>query len=318
MASNFARSWKTGVKNFLRNGLLSIATISVIAITLFIINIEVAMLVANNLFLEDIQDKVRISVYLKPEVSESKAKEIENEIRAYEKVSSVDYVSKEDALQNFREKNKDNESFRKSLEELGMNPLGAVINVKADNPDDYEAIAGRIESGEMMTHVSKVNYRKYSSLISGLNEGIKSNRKSAIIFGMTFSIIAVLITFNSIRITMYSHRKEIEIMRLVGASDNYIRLPFIWEGILYGVVAAVITIPLAYGYLYFSGGEANPILPSSNTEFLKDFLNNYFNRNLVLVIFVQFFLGILLGVTSSMIAIKKYLDASAKNKKNII
>ena len=316
MASNFVRSWKTGTKNFLRNGLLSVATISVIAMTLFIINIEIAMLVANNLFLEDIQEKVRISVYLKPETSESKARDLENEIRSYEKVSLVEYVSKEVALENFREKNKDNESFRRSLEELGMNPLGAVINVKADNPDDYETIAGRIESGTMTEYISKVNYRKYSSLINGLNDGIKSNRKSAIIFGITFSIIAILITFNSIRITMYSHRREIEIMRLVGASDNYIRLPFIWEGILYGVTAAVITIPIAYAYLYFSGGETNSILPSSNTEFLKDFLNNYFNRNLFLVIFVQFSFGILLGVTSSMIAIKKYLDV--KDKKNII
>ena len=98
-------------------------------------------------------------------------------------------------------------------------------------------------------------------------------------------------------------------MRLVGASNTYIKLPFIWEGILYGVISAVISIPLSFFYLKFIAGENSSelFLPISNTVYLQKFLADYFIHHIVLVILFQMGLGILLGIISSMIAIRKYL-----------
>jgi len=107
---------------------------------------------------------------------------------------------------------------------------------------------------------------------------------------------------------MYSHRQEIEIMRLVGASTNYVRLPFIWEGIFYGFIASVIVLPLSYFYLKFiSSGGGGSILPFSNTRFIDDFLKNFFMENIAWIIVFQIMAGIFLGVISSVIAIRKYL-----------
>ncbi len=303
------RTFKSGAKNLARNSLLSFATVSVLAVALFIINIQAGTTMANYLLLQDVQDKVNVSVYVKNDLSEDETIKIKEQIESYAEVKNVRYVSKEEAFEDFKKRNEDNEMIKKSIEELGGNPLGAVLNIKAYNPDQYETISKKIEESEFIGNVSKVNYQKYRGVIDSLNAGIKANQKSAIILGTTLTIIAIMITFNTIKVNMYAHKKEIEIMRLVGASNNYIRLPFIWEGIFYGFIAAAISIPLSYFYLdYISNQEvANAILPFSNARFIKGFLSDYFIRYLAYVISGQFLLGILMGVISSLLAIRKYL-----------
>lgn len=304
------RTLKTGLQNFYRNGWLSLATISVIVITLFIINVQVAVTTANNLLLADVEDRVSISVYFKQGVTESDVMKVKDEFSRYREIKDIEYVSKEKAYEQFKEKNKDNETIRKSIEELGGNPLGATLNIKAHDSNQYEVIAKAVENSKYKEIISKVNYHKYKDFIDNLNKNVKNNQRVTIILGITLSIIAVLITFNSIRITMYSYRQEIEIMRLVGASNTYIRFPFIWEGILYGVISAIVVVPLMFIYLHFvTGGESNGgMVPfSNNSIYLKTYLTDYFNRYIIGIIFLQLLVGMLLGVISSMIAIRRYL-----------
>lgn len=309
MFTKLVRTLKAGVQNFIRNGWLSVATVSVIVIALFIINVQVAIVTANELLLKDVQSHVNISVYFNTDVDETKVINAKDQIRQYPNVTLVEFISKEQALADFKENNKDNETIQRSIEELGSNPLGPVLNVNATDPNHYEGIASQIEQSEFASDISKVNYRKYQGIIDSLNNEIKANQRVAILLGLTLSIVAILITFNGIRINIYAHKQEIEIMRLVGASNNYVRLPFIFEGIFYGVAAAIVAVPLAYFYLSFiaSGDTSNSILPFSNTKFIQTFLNDYFIKNIALVILSQFFFGILLGVISSAIAIRKYL-----------
>ncbi|MEA2006636.1 MAG: permease-like cell division protein FtsX [Patescibacteria group bacterium] len=309
MFVKLTRTFRAGVQNFIRNGWLSIATVSVIVTAMFIINVQVAVVTANELLLKDVQERVNISVYFKTQTEENRVLEAKREFEVISNVTKVVYISKEQALENFKASTNDNETIRKSIEELGTNPLESVLNVSATDPDEYEAIAGQIDRSSFAEDISKVNYQKYRGIINSLNKEIKSNQRVAILLGLTLSIVAILITFNSIRINMYSHRQEIEIMRLVGASNNYVRLPFIFEGIFYGFAAAGIAVPLAFFYLNFisSGETSNSILPFSNTKFIQTFLNDYFIKNIILIVLAQFFLGIFLGVVSSAIAIRKYL-----------
>lgn len=303
------RTLKAGFQNFYRNGWLSVATISIITITLFIINIQLAITVANNFLLQDIKDKVSISVYFNADVSEADVLRVKDEFGKYQEVQSIEYVSKDQALSDFEERNADNEVLRESIRELGDNPFEATLNIKASDPDQYELIARSVEESEFKELISSVNYHKYRNIIDGLSKEVKSNQRNGIILGVTLAFIAVLITFNSIRITMYSYRQEIEIMRLVGASNTYIKLPFVWEGILYGVISATVSIPLSFFYLKFIAGENSSelFLPISNTVYLQKFLADYFLGHIFLMILFQIGLGILLGIISSMIAMRKYL-----------
>ena len=309
MFVKLTRTFKAGVQNFIRNGWLSVATVSVIVIALFIINVQVAIVTANELLLNDVQERLNISVYFKTQAEESKVLEAKREFEGIENVTKIEFISKDKALENFKASTSGNETIRKSIEELGENPLGPALNVSAADPDQYEGIAGQIEQSKFAEDISTVNYQKYKGIIDSLSKEFKSNQRVAILLGLTLSIVAILITFNSIRINIYSHRQEIEIMRLVGASNNYVRMPFIFEGIFYGLAAAIIAVPLAFFYLNFiaSGETSNSILPFSNTKFIQTFLSDYFIKNILLVIIAQFFLGIFLGVISSAIAIRKYL-----------
>ncbi len=303
------RTFRTGWQNFYRNGLLSVATISVIVVTLFIINLQMAVIFANDLLLQDVKDRVSISVYFKPETSEQDVMRVKDKFSVFQEIKSIEYVSKEEALKDFENKNSNNEVLMNSLEEIGVNPFEPALTIKAEEPEDYEAIAKAIENSEFKEIISEINYHKYKDIINGLSQEINADRKMGIILGLTLSFIAVLITFNSIKITMYSYRQEIEIMRLVGASNNYIRLPFLWEGILYGLISVIISVPLSYVYLKFlsSGATSSAILPFSNDIYIEKFLTDYFHANIIIMILFQLALGFLLGVISSLIAVRKYL-----------
>jgi cell division transport system permease protein len=304
----FKRTFKAGVQNFKHNIWLAIATIGVIAIALFIINIQIANIFANNLLLKDIQDEVNVSIYLNQDVNDEDAHKIEGEIKKYAEVERVSYVSKEGRLEKFNREEDGNEIIKEVMKELG-NPFGITLNVKAYNPDDYAKITENIKNSNFKDKIESINYEEHKGLIKELNNEIKSSQKMAILLGATLSLIAILVTFNTIRITVYTHRKEIEIMKLVGGSNAYVTAPFIWEGMLYGMIAALVAIGASYAYLHFiiTDNPGGAILSLSNAKFIRKFLEMYFMNNILLVIGAQFLAGILLGVVSSLITIRKYL-----------
>jgi cell division transport system permease protein len=314
MFLKLARTFKTGFQNFYRNGLLSVLTISVIVIAMFIINIQAAVTYSESLLLKDIEDRVSISVYFKTDTSESKIMNIRDEFKKYREVKSIDYISREEALEEFNKENQDNEILRQSIEELDENPFEASLSVKAYDPSDYKLIADSIKNSEHKKYISSVNYDKYDSIIDSLSGQIESNQKIGFILGGTLSLIAVLITFNSIRITMFAYGKEVEIMKLVGASNNYIRMPFVWEGLFYGIISSIIALPLTFGYLKFVAlnESSGSIMPFSSGIYLNEFLNGFFAENLFWIILIEISLGVLLGVVSSVIAIRKYLQEPNK------
>jgi cell division transport system permease protein len=226
----FKRTFKAGVQNFKHNVWLAVATVGVIAVALFIINMQISNIFANNLLLEDIQDEVNVSVYLNQDVSDEDAHKIEESVKSYPEVERVIYISKEDRLEKFNADEKGNKVIEEVMGELG-NPFGITLNIKAHNPDNYNKIYENIKNGEFKGKIESINYKEHEGVITGLNNEIKSSQKMAMVIGIILSVIAILVTFNTIRITIYTHRKEIEIMKLVGGSNFYVTGPFIWEGI---------------------------------------------------------------------------------------
>jgi cell division transport system permease protein len=305
----FKRTFLSGISNAMHNFWLALSVISVIAVALFIINIQIANIVANDLLLKDLQDRVNISIYLKEDVKAEDIRKIKEEIEKFPEVERVVYIPKEQTLERFNRDSEENQTMKEVLGILEENPFEDILNVKAHNPDDYAQISQKLQGEEFKSQIDSVNYEEHKDVINGLNNEIKSSQKMAIILGVILSAIAILVTFNTITITIYTHRKEIEIMKLVGASNTYVTMPFVWEGFLYGVVGAIIAIVVSYLYLHsISGGDnGDTLLFLSNTKFIKQFLGDYFVKNILIAVGLQFVLGILLGVVSSFIAIRRYL-----------
>lgn len=296
----FKRVIKAGIVSFWRNGWVSVATILVMVLAVFMVG---ALLFSNVLLtssLTRIEEKVDISVYFKTTAQEDEVLDLRDSLAALSEVKNVEYVSREEALAQFESRHVNNALITQSLDELGENPLGANLNVRAKSPDQYESIARFLESGAYDNIIDKVNYRQNKIVIDRLSNILAASR--ALGFGATLilALIAVLVTFNTVRLAIHVNREEIRIMRLVGAANNFIRGPFIIEGILYGVIAGVFVMALFYPLTYWLGPKTVRFF--GGPDLFQYFMANFFEILLLLVA-----TGVILGSISSFIATRKYL-----------
>ncbi len=295
------RTFKEGWLNFKRNGWLSFATVSILTLSLFIVSLSVLLGLTTHYILESMRDKVTVSVSFNPDIPEKRILEIRDELSKYKKeIASVEYVSREDALSSFLAESGDDPVIKQAIDEIGENPLLASLVIKAVQPEYYEVIVNQIQRSTFQSDISRINYVKNKKIFDRLDRINSATKKIGLILGSAFIFIAILITFNTIRITIYSHRQEFEIMRLVGASNIYVRMPFVFEGVFYGIAAALMTTLSLFGAVYFISPITENAIPQGN--FMGLYLQFFFP-----VFLGTLFLGILLGVISSSIAIRRYL-----------
>jgi len=296
------RTLKEGAVNFYRNGWLSFATVSVLSISLYIISITIILGIAANLVLTNVQDKINVSVYFNASVSESKILEVKNTLSQYQEIKSIDYISKENALEEFKKMGGGNDSISQALEEIGENPLLSSLVIKAKDPSKYDTIVSSISNSSLNEDIDRINYQENKTAIERLSTIIKLVEQVGLTLGIAFVFIGVLITFNAIRLTMYAQKQEFEVKRLVGASNLYIRMPFIFEGIFYGIVSSFVVMIL----LLVTSKVIAPITKGSIPQ--GDLLGFYFD-NFWFIFACSLIFGIGLGAISSFIAIKRYLKA---------
>ena len=277
------------------------ATIIIIVIALFTVATMLAVDRIGSYALNTLQEKIDISIQFKDDAGEEKILEFKEDLEELEEVKSVEYISKEQALINFREAHKDNEYIDQSLEELGENPLFAVLNVKAKSLGQYEAIDDYIKNNENYKDIiESVNFKENEKAINNFSSILKTVKEG--MFGLTalFILIGIMIAFNTIRLAMYAHKIEIEIMRLVGASNWFIKMPFIVEGALFGIIGCVVTLVFIFPIIMYISPKVSQFLPGFD-------LQNYFMDDFPKIAGVLLISGIALGVISSLIAIKRYL-----------
>ena len=294
------RTFKEGLDNFYRNGWLTFATVSVLAISLYIISMTAMLGVTADIVLKNIQDKINISVYFNPDVAESTILDIKNKLVGFEEIKSIDYVSKDQALEQFKKFGDGNPSISQALDEIGDNPLLSALVIRTKNINQYDLVAKSIGSSSFSDQISRIDFEENKAAIEKLTSIIKIVEQVGLTLGIVFIIIGVLITFNAIRLTMYSHKHEFEIMRLVGASNIYIRMPFIFEGIFYGVTSALIVLIL----LFITSKFLAPLTAGSIDG--GDIVSFYFH-NFFIIFGLLLVSGMGLGTLSGIIAIRRYL-----------
>ncbi|KKR21614.1 MAG: hypothetical protein UT50_C0006G0028 [Candidatus Moranbacteria bacterium GW2011_GWA2_39_41] len=300
MFLTISRTFKEALKNFTRNGWLSIATVSILTMSLFVVSVFFVVTLAVDDVLQNVQERVNISIYFKPDVTIEKINSVKADLEKFNEVRMVSYVSKEQALEDFKKNNANETVILQSLEEIGDNPLLASLAVKANSADQYQLIAEYISKSDFNSDVSRMNYGKNKDIIDKLNGIIAMIRKIGIGLGLLFTIISLLVTFNAIRITIYTHKNEVEIMRLVGASNSFIRLPFVFEGVIYGILSSVLSMI----FLFIAIKAINIYIPSVT---LVSNLMNIYSGNFWSLLGGQILLGSLLGIIGSLIAMRKYL-----------
>ncbi len=294
------RIFKSSWKSFFHDGGLAIANVFIMVMTISIITSLFLLKETSQFLISDLQEKVDISVYFKEEIPEKDILGIKEEIVKVPGIKEVNYVSKEQALEIFAERHKDNPVLMESLIELGMNPFLASLSIKAFEASQYQAIADFLESSNFGNKVDKIDYHQRKPVIDRIFSLSSNLNKIGIVFSIILAIVAVLVAFNYIRLAIYNCREEIKIQRLVGASNWFIRAPFLIQGIISGFFAAVITFFIFLLACWILNSKIAILFPS--LSILGIFIGNFWA-----LISIQLFTGVGLGIISSLIAIRKYL-----------
>ncbi len=301
MFTTLNRIIKSGFMNFWRNGWLSTATVLIMTITLAVWTSIFLTNVVLTSVLDMLAEKVDVSVYFTLGSKESNILSLKSKLEGLKEVASVEYVSAEQALQIFKKSHADDEILIKSVEELPDNPLEASLNILAKDSSNYGAIADFINKSDEKSAISKINYTENKIVIDRLNNIIKVLRQSGAAAGLVLAFIAFLVAFNTVRLAIYSSREEITVMKLVGASNWFVRGPFIIEGILHGIIGSIFSLAIVVIVASFLGPKLSNFLPEIN-------IINYIGDNFWFLLIFQALGGIILGVFSSWFAIRKYLN----------
>jgi cell division transport system permease protein len=309
MASlHFKRIVKSGIQNFTRNTFVSLSAVLTMTIALIVFSTMLFMGSLLTQSLNEIKKKVDVNIYFYPNALENSVFEVKQKLETLPEVEYVEYVSREQALENFKTKHRNDKAISEALFELEDNPLGAILNIKAKEAEQYAGIAQFIEKNYTLGTseiIEDVNFNANREIIEKLTDFINAGQKLAGLITILFIILSIIITFNTIRLAMYISRDEIKVMRLVGASSGYVSGPFIITGILYGVVSAFATFLLLYPLTYWVG-------PITARFFNGINVNQYYISQFGMFFMILFFSAIFIGAVSSFIAVKKYLKEARK------
>lgn len=296
---------KAGAQSFIRNATLAIAAIAVMVITLSIILFSV---IANATFANTIQqitDKIDISVYLKDDITDAQKDQLIADLQTIPNVKAVKYLSKQEALDAYKAQNQDNLDLQLAISSTD-NPLPATIQVKPKDPNKISEIQAYLDRQDIKKLQSdKTSYSgDRKTALDNITSATKFLREAGLIGVIVFAIVSMLIIFNTIRMAIFNRRDELQIMRLLGASTGFIRGPFVVETMMYGVVSAIISVALCSTLFSVSSSA----FQATNFGFLDiSFASQYFARNFWVILIGQLVAGMMIGAVSSIIATRRYL-----------
>ena len=289
-----------GFKNFWRNTWPSIATVGTMVIALSVFLGLILFNAMTSKAIELIQDKIDISVYFKNTTSEDDILNIKQSLETLPEVKEVQYVSKDKALEIFKENHKSDETILQAINELDTNPLVASLNIRAKEPSQYALIADYLSSQNLSKFIDSLSYSKNQVVIDRLTTIIHNVNQGGFFITLILALVAGLVIFNTIRLAIYSDRDEIAIMRAVGASNAFVRGPYVVGGIIAGLISALISIIIALPLIYGVSPYLKVFIPNFN-------LFSYFVSNLFQLILYQIIFGVAIGSFSSFVAVRRYL-----------
>jgi cell division transport system permease protein len=296
---------KNGVVNFGRNIWLAIAAMAMMTITLTILLFAV---IANATFshtVDNLLSHIDVSFYLKDNISNQQRLKLENEVRHLPNVKSVSYTSKQQALKNYVADNANNSDLLAAISQTD-NPLPASLTIKPLDPNKLQDIQDFLERpAQTALQSDPTNYSgDRKKAIDNITHATRFFQQAGIIGIIVFIFISMLIIFNTIRMAIFNRRDELIIMRLLGASTSFIRGPFIVETMLYGAVAAIISLAAVWTLFRI----ASSTLQASSLGLLDiGYSSRYFSDHLFSILTIQILVGILIGAASSGIATRRYL-----------
>lgn len=304
--TTLGRVFQYGVSAFTRNAWLSTAATAVMTVTLLIIVTSFMMRMIFADTIDVIQKRIDVSIYLVDNISDEDRQRLESAIRDIPIVTNIDYISKEEARDNFEENNRTELENLEALREVQENPFPASLRVSTSNPNRLSEISDLAQSEEFrdLQSAPPSNAGERREAIDRIADWSRTFEIASLSASIVFVVISMLIIFNTIRMAIFNRREEIQMMRLIGADPSFIRGPFIVEAALYGVMAAAIASIAVYAVLLTQGGlfeiyQGQDIQVANAVELFRAWP--------FVVVPALMLIGIAIGVFSSLLAMRRYL-----------
>lgn len=298
----FGRALRWGLVHYWRNIWLSLAATGVLLLTLATLGILLIVTVVGRQSLASVEEKVDVTVFMSDAATDEAILAIKTDLEGRPDVRSVRYVTKADALAAFQARHQSDSPVAQALQELGENPLQASLVVQAHDPVSYAQIADALSSPKYQPYVGKVTFEDNREVIGWLVSALRTIRRIGLILTVTLALIAVLVTFNTVRLAIYGYHEEIEIMHLVGASPWFIKGPFLIEGFLSGTIAALLTLLYFFPFVRALSPRVSAFVGSEQFD-----LGLWAARHGLRLALIFFFVGILLSMLSSWVAVRRYV-----------
>lgn len=297
------RQIREGAKNVFRNGWMSVASVTSIVVSLLILGVFILLVLNVNSIADEADSQVQISTYLNPGVDEKVRMALQTAIGSMPEVSRVTFVPKAEGLQDLRKRlGEDGEDLLEGYDEE-TNPIPDTLKVEVYEPSTVGAVSEQISAlnkkyPDNDSPIFKVRYGK--GTIEKLFQVTKTIRNIGFLFVLGLAIMAMFLIANTIRVTILARRREIGIMKLVGATNNFIRGPFFIEGGLIGLIGSVITVTILFlGYAQLINALSGDLTLSIKLLSL--------NEIGVPLAGLLIGLGVMIGIWGSTVSIRKFL-----------
>lgn len=300
MFLSLLRVIKFSFQDVFRNIWLSLVTIIILVLALFSINMLLVVKVVGDTAINAVKEKIDINLYLKSDAAEDQILALKARISNLEEVKEISYISKADALNNFKSNFQDNPEILQALREIGSNPLTPSLVIKPTNLDDFDNLVNKLNSFDDSIIESR-NFTNYKVMLEKINNITDKVNDAGIVLSLIFVFITILVIFNSVRVAIYTHRAEIKIMSLVGASNWFIQAPFLFSSVIYTTIGIGFIMAFFYPFLSLLQPYLEAFFVGYNVN-----LVSYFYGNIFLVFGTQFIGACLINIFASYIAVKKY------------
>jgi len=302
MFTNFKRVFKFAVNDFTRNAGRSIAAIFVLAMTIFLVTALFLFHGISNYIISEVENKIDITAYFKVDALEADVLSAKDQLLAQSSnIKNIEYVSKERALEDFKQKHQDDPIFTNALNQVGNNPFLPSLNITTDGSTaEYQKVAQILESAQFGALVDKVDFSEKKATIEKVFSITSDITRFGLVLAIILILIVMLVVFNTIKLAIDASKEEISTMRIVGASSWFVRSPFIIQGALFGLIAFLLCFFATMVLSFFLAPGFEVVLSGFS-------LWQYFTANFWLIALIQFGFGVGLGALTSFIVVQKYL-----------
>ena len=292
MRFNLGFFLREAFKNMRLNLLMSVTAVTTTAVCVLILG--AGMLVSSHVqgIIQQVGQDVTLTAFFPPNVSQEKVDEVRSSVESYPEVRKVTYVSQEEALERFKQTLADEPD---PLEGISSDVLPASLEIQLNDPRSSEAVAGKLQNEGFTEGDLLYNQKTIENLNQVTGYIVWALRGATVLF----FVASVLLIFNTIRLSIFARRKEIEVMKLVGASDNFVRTPFVIEGLVQGLIgatlAALLVIWVNAVFVAWAQNEL-PFVPISSGAV-----------NTVLMLLVLIAVGVIVGIAGSFLSVRRFL-----------